>query len=262
MMRRIPFRWVGLLLAGAACLGCAAPLPPGAARNLNQALEAYRDGDDQAVCERAGRVIAAYAAAQEAGEAHYLRGLALLRQDDPAGLSDLRRSLELTRREDLAGKAHLALGLLADAGGDASAAGEHYTGALELLAGGPRTRAAHEHALFRLACLHQRQGDFLEADRHFDRLLHLYGQGRWADDARARIRARCWTLLAGVFDSADAARRLADELGDAGQVARVASIGPPVCFAVCVGRYETRAQADEALKELALPDAAVTVMRH
>lgn len=254
-----------VLAAAASLLGCSRPLPPPATQNLREALQAYEKGDDAAVIDRSGQVIANYASSPQTAEAHYLRALARIRQKDEAGgRQDLQRALALTRRDDLAAKSHLSLGLLADGRGDEEAAKAEYIEAAELFERAGTCCDAQEEALCRVGILLQKQGEFLEADRYFDRLLHLYCEGRWSATARQRIRGQAWTLLAGSFDSLDDARRLRDEFQKAGQDSQVVPVRrQKVSFEVRVGKYKTYKQAREAMDKLGqeMPGAKIVVER-
>jgi tetratricopeptide (TPR) repeat protein len=251
--------------AAAGVIGCSRPLPAPAAQDLREALAAYQQGDDSAVIDRTGRVISDFASSPETAEAHYLRALARIRQEDGAGgEQDLQRALALTRRDDLAAKSHLALGLLADSRGNEAAAKEQYTTAAELFDRVGVCCDAQEEALCRLGIALQKQGEFLEADRYFDRLLHLYGEGRRSAAARQRIRAQGWTLLAAGFASLDDARRLRDELEGAGRDAQVVAVHcGNVSFQVRVGKYKTYKLAEEAREQLGdeMPGAQIVVER-
>jgi len=230
--------------------GCTGPVPPASAAMLRAAAAAYNRGDDAAASERLAKFLAVHPAAEEAGEAYYLRGLVGYRagQWDEAQ-ADFYRAIELTRREDLRGHAHLALAFGAERRGDDAAARADYLTALEAL----QIRSAPcEKALFGLGALLQRHGEWLEADRYFDRLAYLFGDSDEAAAASRRIRARAWTFQVGTFDRRDAARRRADRLRAAGLPARVAATDAgAVRFVVQVGRHQSY---DEALKAAAAAD--------
>jgi tetratricopeptide (TPR) repeat protein len=250
-----------VLAAAAGIAGCGRPLPPPAAENLHQALTAYEQGDDAAVIDRTSQIIANFSRSPETAEAYYLRALARIRRDDAAGgQQDLQKALALARRDDLAARAHLALGLLADTRGDPNAARQQYVAAVERFACVGGCCDAHEEALCRLGLLLQTQGEFLEADRYFDRLLHLYCQGRWSALARQQIRGQAWTLRAGSFSSLDEARQKREELEKAGREAQVVPVHcPDVSFEVRVGRYKTYQEAQVAMGEV--PGAQIVVER-
>ena len=108
----------------------------------------------------------------------------------------------------------------------------------------------------------QRQGDWLEADRYFDRLIYLFSPGPLAAAAGRRIRGTAWTIETGAFE-----RRL-DAL-DKGSALRRAGLKPrtrPVVretllWVVWTGRYTTYAgaAADLAAVRARAPSAFATV---
>jgi len=233
-------------LAAALSAGCGGAVPPASAAILVSGHQAYQRGDDRATIARMTRFCRMHPKAQEAGEACYIRGLARCRMGDRrGGEQDFQRAVDLTRRGDVAGRAHLALAQLAEGAGRPQGAQEQYLAPLKALP--PRMPPA-DAALFRLACLLQRGGRWTEADQRFDRLLFLFGRGRWAAAARRRIRGRSWTIQTGAFRRRANADRQRALLRSAGHAARIAAVGrTPVLLAVQVGRYGTYTAAEAAL---------------
>lgn len=246
-MRMMSVRAMGACCIAVVLAGCAGPVPPGSAALIESALAAYQRGDDREAVDLADRFIALHPKSQEAGEACYIRALARSPQGIGAGAEeDLRRALALTRRDELAGRAHLGLGMLAEARGDDTGAEPSYLAAIETLPAGAHPA---DEALFRLACLLQRRGQWLEADRRFDRMLHLFSAGARAEAAGRRVRGRAWTVQTGAFRRRSNAVAQKDRLIRAGLGAHLSPIrsAAGVLLAVRVGRYETRPQALDAL---------------
>lgn len=248
-----------LSLAG---IGCGGPVPASSAALLTNGQAAYEHGDDKAAVALTDRFLQAFPGAQEAGEAYYIRGLARCRQGDPAGgEQDFRQAILLTRRPELAGRARLAIGLLAEGRGDQAGAAAAYLTALDGLS---LVERPSDQVLFRLGVLLQRQGQWEQADGRFDRLLYLFPQSPYATQASQRIRARLWTIQAGVSADRRAAIAQARELSSAGLAARVAMICPePLLYAVQVDRYDTCAQAEANLPAVqkVRPNAIVVTAR-
>lgn len=258
---RITSIWLlGVLAVAAAVGGCGGPVSAKSADILTAGLAGYLGGDDAEAVEQTGRFIALHPDAQEAGEAHYVRGLARCRLGDTVGgEADFSRALTLTRRNDLSGRAHLAIGLLADGRGADKEAEAGYLAALAALR---RRDPLAEEALFRLGCLLQRGGQWLEADRRFDRLVFLFPASERAKDARRRVRGRAWTVQAGAFARWDNAIAQRDRLTRAGLSARIRPVrGRPALLAVQVGRYQTHRLVAEALLRARphVDDALITI---
>ena len=250
-----------LLLIIPACNKPAAPPP----KEMSEALDAYHCGDDAAVIDLTGRVIAAKPDSPAAGEAYYLRELIEYRQSKlNEAVEDLNKAMARSQRTDMAATANCIIAMVAEQAGQEDTARQKYLKAIEIFDDLGKTSESHENALFRLGLLLQRQGDFLEADRYFDRLLHSYSEGRCAAEARQHIRGRNWTLFIASYPTMDHARRKADELTAAGLEPRIVPVGGEnTQFQVHVGRYDQYRQAAEAAESLAkkLPQAEIIVER-
>ncbi|NQU76671.1 MAG: SPOR domain-containing protein [Planctomycetes bacterium] len=248
----------------AACLlaGCGGAVPPSSSAILRAGLDAYKQGDDAAAIDRMDRFISLHAKSQQAGEAHYVRALARSRRGDlPGAKSDFSYAVTLTRRNDLTGLANLGMALLAEQGSNDDEAKRYYLAALQAL---PQGAAGGDEALFRLACLLQRHGQWLEADRYFDRLVLLYGNGDLAAAGRHRVRGRGWTIQTGAFAQRGNATKQQDRLSQVGLNTRITAVrGATLLFAVRVGRYQTHSQALQALPQVRKiePAAMVTIAR-
>ena len=218
-----------LVTMALACVsgGCNGPVPPSSAALLHAAAAAYERGDDARASQRLGTFIARHPKSEEAGEAHYLRGLVRRRAGDGDGAeADFRRAVQLTRRDDLRGLVHLALAYGAERRNDDAMARENYLAALDAL---DARSAPIPHVLYGLAVLLQRQGQWQEADRRFDRLIFLFPVTPEADAASRRARARAWTIQTGSFDRHEAAQHLADRLEQAGSAGGGEPVIDPVC---------------------------------
>lgn len=250
--------WLGAALAG----GCGGPVPPTSADWLEGAADAYEQGDDDTAIRQADRFIDQHGRSQEAGEAHYLRGLARARQGQTdQAAEDFTRALDLTRRANLTGRCRLALALLAQRQGQVDWAVALYEQAIESL---PEATELRSTAMLRVAALLQEQGKWPEADRWFDRLLYEDPDGPNASAARHRIRARAWSIRAGAFERRHNAIRRRDELLRAGLSARLAPVlDDRLLHAVLVGRYERADQAIQSVGEVRrmVPEAVVTTAR-
>ena len=184
--------WAALLSGG-----CGGPVPPGSVAILNEGHQAYRRGNDRGAIASMNRFSQLHPKAQETGEACYIRGLARCRLGNfSGGRQDFRQAIDLTRRPEVAGRSHLALAQLTEQAGQLKVAEAHYLAAIEAL---PKRVPPADAALFRLAYLLQYEGRWTEADRRLDRLLYLFGNGRWAPEAGKRIRGRAWTIQTGAF---------------------------------------------------------------
>jgi len=230
------------LLAGAG--GCAFSVPPESAAIVTEGVGAYVRGDAAGADARMSRFIAMHPSAQEAAEAHYVRGLVRSMNHDSAGArDDFARAAALTRRADLAGRTHLAAALVAEQSGDDASARAGYVKAIEHM---PAREGGGdlERALYRLGCLLQRQGEWLEADRYFDRLIYLYGSGRLAAAAGRRIRGTGWTIESGAFSQRGEAADHAAALRRAFGAPRIRPVvRETLLWVVWTGRYDTYAQA-------------------
>ena len=238
-------------------VGCAGQVSPEGRRLLATADQAYRQGDDGRVVEAAGRFIKLHGRLEQAGEAYYLRGLARIRQGDPAvGEADLEKALAATRRKDLTALVHNALGEQAFQRGNLAAAEKHYQGGL---ANAPARASPSDQALYRLATILQRQGQWPEADVYFYRLAHLFEGSELAALAEERVQARRWSIQSAALTNAPAAQTMERRLRDQGMDARQDRVlrDGKLTYLIRVGSYPTfeAAQADLARVRKIRPDA-------
>jgi tetratricopeptide (TPR) repeat protein len=207
------------IVALGALVGCSAAVSPEGAAALRAGNSAYLRGDDRATVESASRFLELHPRAEEAGEAYYLRGLARLRLGQAgSGREDLLAAIQATRREDLKALANLALGNLAFEAGDLTEAEDRYRACLGGLAMGAPPA---DQAMYRLGCVLQRGGRWLEADRMFNRQMHLFEGMRLSGRAAERAQARQWSVQAGAFAEPAAAERLRGALRAADMPARI-----------------------------------------
>jgi tetratricopeptide (TPR) repeat protein len=254
---------VGALVSlTAGCTG-RTELTPAARKQLDAARRAYDRGRDREVVERIDAFLRDHGRSAAADQAYYYRGRARCRlgQADTAR-HDLRQAIARTEDENLRGSAMIVLG---DIAFDASATPEAvqwYRQALEHLAPGAKPG---DYALFRLGCSLQRQGQWADADRQFDRLDHLFGGGRLAALAARKVRATAWTVQAGAYAERSNAAAAAAALrrDDLPAVVRPVSRGGRPLFAVQAGRFDTYDAAAETLRAVQRRrgDAFATVTR-
>ncbi len=252
-------------LAGAAALagGCAGTVSPEGKKLLLAANSAYQSGDDAAAAQAASRFLQMHPQAEEAGEAHYIRGMSELRQgQEAAGRADLLSALRFAKRKDLIALAHAKLGELAyDAGNMAQAETQYRAVLPNTPAGAPPA----DEAMYRLGCILQRQGRWGEADRFFDKVIHLFDGTELAKRSAIRIRATHWSVQVGAFATPAPAEELRARLARTGLPARIdlELREGQMLRLVRVGSYRTYSQAEAELPKVQAirRDAFVTAAR-
>lgn len=208
--------WVCSLLLAAGCDGA---ISPEGRRLLTAANQAYSAGDDPGAIKASSGFLRLHPRVSQAGEAHYIRGLARCRAGQPGpGKADLNAALSLARRKDLIALTHAKLGDLAYRDGDMRQAELHYRAALKHV---PPGAPPADQAMYRLAVILQRRGDWQEADLLLRRVTYLFPRSELAERAARRVGARRWSVQAGAFTAAAAAERLRARLVRAGLAARV-----------------------------------------
>ena len=261
--------WAVILVAAALLSGCQGAISPEGRRLLATADAAYRRGDDAAAIQASSRFLQVHPRLEEAGEAHYLRGVSRLRSKDAVGgKADLLAAVKLAKRQDLLALAHVKLGELAYGADDMPQAESHYRSALEQAR--PGAPPADE-AMYRLGCVLQRLGRWGEADQHFDRLIYLFEGTEAAKRAQGRVRAVRWSVQAGAFEkgSTAAAERLSADLNRTGLFGKtrvdVELRQGRLMRLVRVGSYQTydAARADPLFEKVRAirPDAFITAAR-
>lgn len=253
-----------LILALAAPLaGCGGAVGPEGKGLLLAASGAYQRGDNPAAVRASSRFLQIHPKAEEAGEAHYIRGLAQLRQGAlTEARGDLFASLRFARRKDLIALVHAKLGLLAYDAGDMARAETEYRAVL------PNTRAGAppaDEAMYRLGCILQRQGRWRDADRFFDKVIHLFDGAELAERSAVRVRAVRWSIQASAYAAAAPAEDLKNRLARAGLSARIdlELREARMLRLVRVGSYQkyAQAQADLPRVKAICPDAFVAAAR-
>jgi len=248
-MRMLLMLGTYLACVGAAA-GCHGTVSPEGVKLLRASDAAYRRGDDAAAIDSATRFLNLHPRLQESGEAYYVRALAKKRTRRTAeAKSDLQAALGLAKRNDLLVRVHHALGELAYAAGDMTAAEKHYR---EVVARNPAAAPPSDQALYRLGCALQRQGRWAEADSYFTRLTHLFDDSALARRAEDRIRAKQWSIQVGAFANADAARRLERKLLAQGLPARtdIDTRKVKLLRFVRIGSYATYRAAEAELERV------------
>lgn len=249
--------WVGVLG------GCNGPAGPEGRKLLLEANSAYRRGDDASAVRACSKFLQLHPRAEEAGEAHYVRGLARLRQDDVAAArSDLAEAVRIAKRRDLVALAHAKLGELAYNAGNLALAEAHYRAVLPST---PAGASPADEAMYRLGCILQHRGGWREADQFFLKVIHFFDDTELAKRSAARVHAARWSIQVGAYAAAAVAEDARRQLARAGLAARVdreVREGRMLRL-VRVGSYPTyaRAQADLPKVKALRRDAFVTPAR-
>jgi len=250
---RAALRWLtaaalaSVLSAGAA--GCArGPLDKPSQTLFFAGYRSFQAGDYGTADRRLSEVITRNPTSWALSEVHYLRGLARLKLGRRAeAKEDFRKGAALYGRELTQVYSAVALANLAyEEGNDATAAYLY--------------RQAVEHGdkhlpmdamLYRLAVSLQRLGRWAEADDVLARLLSEHRDSSLIAYARTRFRARGFTVQAGAFADRTNAESLAAKLRrDGFQVRLPPPSGDKMLHAVCVGRFQTYAEAAHAAESL------------
>jgi tetratricopeptide (TPR) repeat protein len=257
-MRRI--LWIGLFTATMWAGGCGQTSTQGV-KLLDQAYAAYQNQDDPTVIRAANEFMQSDGRSTRADEALYLRGLARYRSKDVAGAkSDLTEAAARTKW--LKAQAHLALGDLAWDSDDMNEAEAMFTKSLAEMETTGDTRPApnqdksladRSHAQYRLGCVFQRQGKWLEADEKFDRVIYEDKDSRLARQAALRTHCRAWTVRACTLSRSDGApnaiaRLKANGIPDA--YVQPTQIDSTLKYVVQVGKYPTYDQANAILHKV------------
>ena len=249
--------WAGVLA------GCNGAVSPEGRKLLLAANSAYQGGDDAAAVRACSRFLQMHPRAQEAGEAHYVRGLAQARQGTTAAAQDdLLAALRFAKRKDLIALVHAKLGELAYNAGDMAQAETHYRA---VLPNTPPGAPPADEAMYRLGCVLQRQGRWQEADQFFFRVIHLFEGKEMAKRAALRVQAVRWSIQAGAYTTVDAAEDLKKQLAAAGLPARIDRElrEGRLLRLVRVGSYPTyaKAQADLDRAQRVRHDSFITAAR-
>jgi len=249
---------VGVALAAATLLlgACVGKLPPPGVKLLGQIDETYRRGDYAGTITRANEFLTVYGGVEAAGEAYYIRGLALASLNDRArARQDFETAVRLARRSDLAPLAEVALGNLAYEQGRLPVAAVHYRRVVEKLPNeGPK-----DEVLYRLGKSYAYLGDWRAAKQWFAQLMHLFPGSLREAAARRYFAADGFTVQCGAFRVYANAQQQAAELRRQGLPARQVQDARMRYHLVQVGLYASYQEARGALARVAafVPDAII-----
>jgi len=251
--------WVA---AGAA--GCTPGVSEQGKKLCDSALASFEKGDYPATVRDMDAFLKDNASSNIAGRAYYLRGLARYRMGTPphrqAASDDFRKALAKTRDSVVRANSHTALGDVAWEAGDLGEAEKMYRQALAYC---EQNAPPADHAYYRLGCVLQRLGRWLDADLLFNRVVEFFPDSEFAARAGGRVNARRWTIQAAAYRARPSADGFAEKLRrqNLPAVCRVQLRGEEPLFLVEVGRYRTYEQAASALGNVRQHerDAIVTV---
>jgi tetratricopeptide (TPR) repeat protein len=258
-------RWpwcAALVLALTSALGCNGELSPQARELLMAGSRAFHEGAYDAAIRNMSTFLQVHPGSRGSDEAYFTRGLAKYALEDrPGAKSDLEEAVKRTKLSHIKAHSLNALGDLAWDEDDMSLAESMYCEALKNEEGDQRPA---DHTRYRLGCVLQRKGSWIEADLQFDRVLYHFGDSALGKRAERRVRARGWSIRTGAFAEKTLADAAAKRIG-ANFPARVEPVLEEghLLFLVQVGRYSTYEQAIPALPEVRehIRDAYVTVTR-
>ena len=243
MVRRCLGVAVSMLCMAAGCT----TLPPDGKKELLSAQQQYDQGNPAGSERLTSRVISRYPDKLEIAEAHYLRGLARVRQGR-AGQArrDFREAITRSKRTDLTSYANTALAMLSQRDGDFNEAADYYQAAVV-----GSDDHSHDELLYNLGVCLQRSAQWKRARESFLRLLEEAPDSAYA--ARARSRAdwpnRFFSIQCGVFNNPTNADRLVSEFSQHGLLAFVHPRGGRADGSrpVYVGRFVDYHSARKAL---------------
>jgi tetratricopeptide (TPR) repeat protein len=239
--------------------GCGQTSPQGV-KLLDQAYAAYQNQDDPTVIRATNAFMESDGRSSRADEALYLRGLSRYRSKDSAGAkTDLTEAASRTKW--LKAQAHLALGDLAWDADDMNEAEAMFSKSLAEMENSDAKSAMNQdksladrsHAQYRLGCVFQRQGKWLEADEKFDRVIYEDKDSRLARQAALRVHCRAWTVRACTLSRSDGGPNAIATLkahGILDAYVQPTQIDGKLKYVVQVGRYPTYDQANAILHKV------------
>ena len=250
--------WLGVLLAG-----CGGQLDPEAKKLLSDARDAYRQDDPGRTVTLADQFLQRHPGSVAADEALYLRGMANYRlRDLDAAVADFKEAIEETKKDSVRRVAMTQLAEIAFLRGNLDQAEAYATDALIYTR---PSESPADKAFYRLGCVLQRQGRWLEADEKFGKVTFWFADSELAKLAGRRISARGWTVRAGTYQTRRYAQAAIRELRDKGlsPVVRAEVRNHQLVYLVEVGRFGTWEQAMRQLAAVRThqDDAYVTVTR-
>ena len=223
-------------------------LSPGAQQQLNQALLAYRAGDDQKTLACTNFVLMESKKGYGAMQAYYLRGLARLRKGQlNTSALDLRHVYSRAPYDSLRLKAADALGEVLFKQGKMQ---EAATLLQEVLSETLPRQKLRDHASYRLGCILQREGRWSESRKHFRRVMYEYRKSGLANLAEQRSVASAWTIQVGAYSSRQQAldsSSVYTSLGHKIYVAEDIHKGTQLVYLLLVGRWNSYRQARASL---------------
>jgi tetratricopeptide (TPR) repeat protein len=186
------------------------------------------------------------ASSSVADRAYYLCGLARYRlgtlPQRQAAREDFAKALAKTKDSVVRANSHTALGDIAWEAGDMGEAEKMYRQALAYC---EQDAPPADHAYYRLGCVLQRLGRWLDADGQFNRVVKFFPDSEFGARAGRRVHARRWTIQAAAYRAKKPAETFAETLRrqNLPAVCRVHLRGQEPLFVVEVGRYRTFEQA-------------------
>ncbi|MFP4052586.1 MAG: SPOR domain-containing protein [Phycisphaerae bacterium] len=258
-LRRISMLlWLGVLLAG-----CGGQLTPEARQLLSEARDAYRRDENSRTVTLADQFLQQHPGSVAADEALYLRGMAKYRlRDLDAATADFKEAAEESKKDSVRAVALTQLAEIAFVRGNMDQAEDYATDALIYTR---PSESPADKAFYRLGCVLQRQGRWLEADEKFGKVTFWFADTELARLAARRLSARGWTVRAGTYQTRRYAEAAARKLHDHGlSVAVRAEVRDhQLVYLVEVGRFGNYAQAMRQLAAVKAhqDDAYLTVTR-
>ena len=250
---------IGALVAFSMLAGCAG-LPPAQRQELVRASELYTQGHYHSAAAKLNKLIEEHGQAHEIAEAHYLRGLCQLKGRMPQhSADDFKQAICKSRRKDLTARSRASLAALAFKAGKWEQAGDLYAQALPDLP----DEAPKNKILFSAGLCLQRIGRWKEARQKFNELLHKFGNGPLADDARRMVSwdHPYYAVQVAAFAGTDSASRVVRDLRQEGLDATQEYLprNGRSLWIVMAGRYPTYKDAVLGLKHVnrSHPDAFI-----
>ena len=246
-------------------VGCQKSVSQEGLSQLAEARRQFEAGQYETAEEGLSRFLQDRRGRDEAGAAHYLRGLCY-RQAEPVkndlAAQDFERAIELADGAEVRQLAQAALGHVRFEKRDYAGAIEQYTA---VLAEPVAQDAGADTVLYRLGVSLQNVGRWGEADVHLSRCLGEFAQSSYAGLAQKRFGARRFCVQLGAFGNLDGASKRVKELERRGVKADWSATRGEgkLSYVVRTGRYDSLNQAETALRDLAAvqTDAFVTVDR-
>ncbi len=224
-------------------VGCNGKISPEAEKELLAGQADFDRRSDRAVIRRMDAFLAVRASSRGAARAYLLRGLSKKRIGNIADAKlDFQSAVNSATAGDVRANALVQLADLAYTDGEMALAENLYKQAMMDL--DEKTQPA-DYVGYMLGCVLQRQGRWSDADRRFNKVIHLFRGTAKAKAASGRVHASAWTIQAGAFRDRLRAKALVKRLSATSLSAR----GEPahrdgvLWHVVYVGRYPTHEQA-------------------